>query len=157
MSGETLKETSMISRECWRARQDSNLRPTDQKSYPAIKQQLSTTHNNNKFNVLKETVGCRLLWKTAIICGQVAFFWPFPSLYSITKLPIPAKCHNRPHYQPFRGMVMQKYSTHKSTSGFTLIELLILIAIIREKEAPKSRLFASNQHTVGCGVPYNYI
>jgi type IV pilus assembly protein PilA len=27
-------------------------------------------------------------------------------------------------------MVMQKYSTHKSTSGFTLIELLIVIAII---------------------------
>ncbi|SVE62237.1 uncharacterized protein METZ01_LOCUS515091, partial [marine metagenome] len=54
----------------------------------------STTHNNNKFNVLKETVVCRLLWKTAIICGQVAFFWPFPSSYNITKLPIPAKCHN---------------------------------------------------------------
>ena len=27
---------------------------------------------------MKETVGCRLLWKIAIICGQVAFFWPFP-------------------------------------------------------------------------------
>ena len=53
----------------------------------------ATTPNNNKFNVLKETVGCRLLWKTAIICGQVAFFWPFPPSYNITKLPIPAKWH----------------------------------------------------------------
>jgi len=55
------------------------------------------------------------------------------------------------------GVVMQKHSTHKTTSGFTLIELLIVIAIIGEKEAPKSRLFASNWYTVGCGVPYNYI
>ena len=54
-------------------------------------------------------------------------------------------------------MVMQQYSTHKKASGFTLIELLIVIAIIGEKEAPKSRLFASNWYTVGCGVPYNYI
>jgi len=39
---------------------------------------------------------------------------------------------------------MQKHPIHKNTSGFTLIELLIVIAIIGEKEAPKSRLFASN-------------
>ena len=31
---------------------------------------------------------------------------------------------------PLEGMVMQKYSTHKTASGFTLIELLIVIAII---------------------------
>jgi len=41
-------------------------------------------------------------------------------------------------------MKMQKHPTHKNAKGFTLIELLIVIAIIGEKEAPKSRLFASN-------------
>ena len=45
-------------------------------------------------------------------------------------MPIPAKCHNMPHCQPLRGMVMQQDSTHKTESGFTLIELLIVIAII---------------------------
>ena len=65
----------------WYAWQDSNLRPTDQKSYPVTKQQPSTTHNNNKFNVLKEIVVCRLLWKTAIIWGQLAFFWPTDNYY----------------------------------------------------------------------------
>ena len=44
-------------------------------------------NKNNKFNALKETVASWLLWKTAIICGQLAFFWPFPPLYNITKLP----------------------------------------------------------------------
>jgi len=52
-----------------------------------------------------------------------------PSVH-LSRLPIPAKCHNMPHCQPLRGMVMQQHPTHKNTSGFTLIELLIVIAII---------------------------
>ena len=44
------------------------------------------TNNNNKFNLLKETVACRLLWETAIICGQVAFFWPTNFCYQFKNL-----------------------------------------------------------------------
>ena len=59
-----------------RNRTGTGLPPRDFKSQSTNKPQLTAIANNSQFNLLLEMFGCLWLQIIAIICWQVAYFWP---------------------------------------------------------------------------------